>query len=66
VDLVISGHTHQFEEIGPREGKNSYPILIGDTETVMRVDVSEGRMSVTVSGNDGTVRRGPVRQVKSR
>lgn len=60
VDLVLSGHTHEYAETPPREGKNAFPMIIGGTETVIRGDVSEECLSVRVSNNDGTSKLSPL------
>ncbi|MCY2955160.1 MAG: FN3 domain-containing metallophosphoesterase family protein [Planctomycetota bacterium] len=66
VDLVLSGHTHEYAETPPREGKNAFPMIIGGTETVIRVDVSEERMNVVVSNNDDSTRLSALRIAKKR
>lgn len=54
LDLMICGHTHRYAEL-PANGKRSYPIVIGGTETVIRVDVSPERLEITAFNDDGTV-----------
>ncbi len=60
VDLLIGGHTHESAVIPPREGKNSFPILIGGgsrpgNRTMIRVTVDETRLKASIIRDDGTV-----------
>jgi len=55
VDLLICAHTHRYARKPPQEGKQSYPTVIGDTNTVIRMDVCDGLMNATVTKDDGTV-----------
>ena len=54
LDLMISGHTHQYAE-QPPEGDRTFPLLIGGTDTVIRVDASPERLVTTTFNDDGTV-----------
>jgi len=54
LDLMLSGHTHQYAEL-PKEEKRPYPVVVGGTDTVIRVDVSPERLQLTTFGNDGVV-----------
>jgi len=54
IDLMISGHTHRYSEL-PADGKRTYPIVVGGTNTVIRVDVSPERLRLTTFNDDGTV-----------
>jgi len=56
VDLLLSGHTHKYAEVPPAEDKNQYPILIGGTDTIIRVDVAADHLSVTTFNNDGSLK----------
>jgi predicted phosphodiesterase len=56
VDLLLSGHTHKYAEVPPAEDKNQYPILIGGTDTIIRVDAAAGHLSVTTFNNDGSLK----------
>lgn len=54
VALVLSGHTHQFADIPPRAGNNDYHVVIGGTDTIIRVDVQGDQMDLVVTDNEGT------------
>lgn len=54
IDLMISGHTHRYAEMPAEEGR-AFPLLIGGTNTVIRVDVSPQLMQFTTYNDDGTV-----------
>lgn len=54
IDLMLSGHTHQYEE-RPADAKRTYPIVIGGTNTVIRVDVSPAGLHMTTFNDDGTI-----------
>jgi predicted phosphodiesterase len=55
IDLMISAHTHRYAVMKPQQGKNAFPIVVGDVDTVIRVDISDQRLNMTVTKNDGTV-----------
>lgn len=57
VDLMISGHTHRYAEVPAQEGKNAFPILIGGTDTVIRVDVQGSRLMPTTTFGSGATTR---------
>lgn len=54
IDLMLSGHTHRYAEL-PVDEKRAYPIVVGGTNTVIRVDVSPERLEMTTFNDDGTV-----------
>jgi acid phosphatase type 7 len=54
IDLMLSGHTHRYAE-RPADAKRAYPIVVGGTKTVIRVDVSPQRLQMTTFNDDGTV-----------
>lgn len=55
IDLVISGHTHRFERIAPREGKNQFPILILGKDMMLKTDVSSEQLSLSINDTKGKV-----------
>ncbi|MFC1562733.1 metallophosphoesterase [candidate division KSB1 bacterium] len=55
IDMMISGHTHRFARIPAQEGENTYPIVIGGTDTKIKIDVSENQLNTTVLRLDGSV-----------
>ncbi len=54
INLMISGHTHRYSEL-PADEHRAYPIVVGGTNTVIRVDVSPERLEMTTFNDDGTV-----------
>ena len=54
IDLMLSGHTHRYAEL-PADEKRSYPIVVGGTNTLIRVDVSPERLEMTTFNDDGKV-----------
>jgi acid phosphatase type 7 len=61
LDFMLSGHTHKYEEVPSTPGQNAFPILIGGTETVIRVNASSQYLDVIVSNNPGTKTMSPIR-----
>lgn len=55
IDLVLSGHFHRDRDLPPREGHNSFPIVVQGTGTVIRVDVTGDELRITRTGQDGEV-----------
>jgi hypothetical protein len=55
VDLWLSGHTHRFQLVAATKDQNTYPLMIGATDTITRVEVSRDRlklMAVRMSGQE--------------
>jgi acid phosphatase type 7 len=46
VDLVICGHLHKNGHVSPRDGANHYDLALCSPNAVLRVDVSQDRLSV--------------------
>lgn len=58
IDLMISGHTHQYAIIPPKAGICEYPVIIGGKPaegeaTVIRVDVSQDKLDVVMTTDAG-------------
>lgn len=54
LDLMLSGHTHRYAEMAP-DTQRSFPIVVGGTNTVIRVDASPERLTMTTCNDDGSV-----------
>jgi len=48
IDLWLSGHTHRFQRVDPAPGQNTYPLIIGATDTITRVDKSGDKLIARV------------------
>jgi acid phosphatase type 7 len=46
VDLVICGHLHKNGHVPPRDGANRYDLALCSPNAVLRIDVSQDRLSV--------------------
>lgn len=55
IDLVISGHTHRFERIAPREEMNQFPILILGKDMMLKTDVSSEQLYLSIKDTKGKV-----------
>ncbi len=55
VDLVINGHTHRFERIEKREGKNNFPILITGKKMILETRVTFDQLECTVTNTEGEI-----------
>jgi UDP-2,3-diacylglucosamine pyrophosphatase LpxH len=53
IDVMISGHTHRYAIVKPKEGEWNFPIVVGSVDTILRADVSPRQINVTVAKNDG-------------
>ncbi|MBN1490883.1 MAG: metallophosphoesterase [Phycisphaerae bacterium] len=65
IDLMISGHTHRYAEL-PANEERAFPIVVGGTNTVIRVDVSPERLRLTTFNDDGTVLSRPPEALRKR
>lgn len=52
IDLMLCGHTHVYAELPP-DANRTYPILVGGTETMIRVDVTPERLQMTAFKDNG-------------
>lgn len=55
IDLMISGHTHQFNFIPAHKGEQNYPLVINDHRSAMSVKVAPQGIDVEVINIDGEV-----------
>ncbi|NLH17431.1 MAG: metallophosphoesterase family protein [Phycisphaerae bacterium] len=60
LDLMISGHTHQYRILEPEEGKHGYPVVIGGGPkakgaVVIRVEATKTTLNLTMTRDDGEV-----------
>ena len=55
IDLMISGHTHQFNFIPAVKGEQNYPLVINDHRSAMTVKVDGDGIDVKVINIDGEV-----------
>lgn len=53
IDLMISGHTHQFHFVSAVKGEQNYPLVINDNRSAMTVKVSSEGIDVKVINVDG-------------
>jgi predicted phosphodiesterase len=58
VDLVLSGHTHEYKVHAPAKGLNAYPLIIGGgpkegTRTLTTVKLSSKNLQVRLIRDDG-------------
>jgi len=53
VDLWLSGHTHRFQLVAATQDQNTYPLMIGATDTITRVEVSRERLKLTAVRMNG-------------
>ncbi len=52
-DLIISGHTHRFSHVLPKEGANRFHHLIVGQDQVATVKATNEALTVTVTARDG-------------
>lgn len=55
IDLMISGHTHQFNFIPESKGEQNYPLIINDHRSAMTVQIERDEIAVKVINIDGEV-----------
>lgn len=55
IDLMVSGHTHEFAYHEPNAAKNQFPVLVGSSESALRLDMAKGEMSLKVIDSRGKV-----------
>jgi len=55
IDLVISGHTHRFDIMEPREGLNTFPVLILGKDMILKADVSSEQIFLSITDTGGGV-----------
>lgn len=60
-DLMLCGHLHVFAEYAPQPPLRSYPLILGGTETVIRVNITGDELEVCSLRDDGTAMRSPLK-----
>ncbi len=55
IDLMLSGHFHQFSHTAPGERGTNFPILINSNKDVLDVDVDSDRIKVDVCDVSGKI-----------
>lgn len=55
IDLVISGHTHRFQIMEPREDLNNFPVLILGKDMMLNADVSLEKLSLSINDMEGKI-----------
>lgn len=55
IDLMVSGHTHEYEYIEQNACGNNFPILVGSDKSATRLDIRNGKISVKAIDEKGTV-----------
>jgi len=66
IDLWLSGHTHKYQRVDPAPGQNTYPLIIGSTDTITRVEVSKDNLRVTVVRLNGQEMLAPLQLERRR
>jgi acid phosphatase type 7 len=56
VDLVISGHLHSIYLFDPAPGKNTYPVLGGPTDGIIKAAVTGAAISLQIIDANGVVK----------
>jgi len=66
IDLWLSGHTHRFQYVEPAAGQNAYPLIIGATDTIARIEASRENLRVMVVRANGEVLLPPLQLERGR
>ncbi len=53
IDLAINGHHHRYARIEKQEGKNAFPIFVIGQDMILRTDVSDKQLTLTVRDTEG-------------
>ena len=54
IDVVLSGHTHNYSYNAPVEGKTSFPVIVNSNNAYLRGDVINGVIYIKLCGPEGT------------
>ena len=54
IDVVLSGHTHNYSYNAPVEGKTSFPVIVNSNNAYLRGDVIDGVIYIKLCGPEGT------------
>lgn len=55
IDLMVSGHTHQFAFHEPSTEGCRFPVLVGDNESAARICLQDGKIHIKAVNQKGTV-----------
>lgn len=53
IDLLISGHHHRYSRIENTDGKNQFPIIILDQDMIIRTDVTDKQLVLSINNIEG-------------
>jgi predicted phosphodiesterase len=54
VDLVVSGHTHEYAYKAPTKDQNAFPIVVLGKLMFLKTDVSKQRLALSIADTNGT------------
>lgn len=55
IDLMISGHTHEYAFHERNTGGNNFPILVGSNKSAARLDISNGKIKIKAIDLTGNI-----------
>lgn len=55
IDLMVSGHTHEFAFHEKNKAGNAFPVIVGSNRSATRLDLSDGKIRVKVVDTSGKV-----------
>lgn len=55
IDLMVSGHTHQYAFIENKSYGNLFPILVGSNKSAARLDIANGKIHIKAIDQNGKV-----------
>lgn len=55
IDLMISGHTHEYAFHEANRAGNTFPIIVGSNQSATRLDIKDGKINAKVVDTQGKI-----------
>lgn len=55
IDLMVSGHTHEFAFHEKNKAGNAFPVIVGSNRSATRIDIKDGKIKAKVIDTAGKV-----------
>lgn len=55
IDLMVSGHTHEYAFHEKNAGGNNFPILVGSNQSAARLDIADGKIKIKAVDKNGKI-----------
>jgi acid phosphatase type 7 len=55
IDIMFCGHTHRYAFVEKDKYNNTFPVMIGDNDTILHTDINDEQITIKVQKPDGSI-----------